>query len=135
MLNIEAEGNQYPCSSSKQETKPRDYNAVQKNRWTDEQLQKLVREDAHLQDVRNALVSAIEKARSRAVEVDQRPPPGLEELDENLSLPHIVNRSFHALSGKNRIWDSGASKGMTNTEDAVGVEIPGPRPKYQRVLE
>ena len=28
-----------------------------------------------------------------------------------------------------RIWGSGASKGMTNTEDAIGIEIPGPHTK------
>ena len=66
---------------------------------------------------------------SRAIEVDQRPPPGLEELDEELSLPHIVVRSYRSLAGKTRIWDSGALKGMTNTEDAIGIEIPGPHTK------
>ena len=112
VLNIEAVGNQYPCSSSKAETKLKDYDAVQKNRWTDEQLRKHVREEAHRQDVRNALVSAIEKARSRAIEVDQRPPPGLEELDEDVGLPNIVVGSYPLLAGMTRIWDSGASKGM-----------------------
>lgn len=83
--------------------------------------------EARRQETMNSKLHAIEKARSRAEYVGESGPPEIEHLDEDLLLPIVSeSRALAALLGKARIWDSGASKGMTDEETAVGVETIGP---------
>ena len=128
-LEIEATGNQSPCSFSAPEsakTKLRSDGTCKKH-WSIQELFDHVRSDAKVQGSSNAIMSAIEKAPGRALECGTSEPPGLDELDEDLSLPSIpATRSFSGATGRARVWDTGASKGMSKIAGAAGEEVPGP---------
>ena len=77
------------------------------------------------------MISAVEKARSRAASFGNSEPPSLKELSEELlmmSESESTARSLSAIEGVSRIWDT-ASKGMTRLEDAVSVKVVGPSTK------
>ena len=94
-----------------------------------------VRSDAKVQEKSNAIMCAIEKARGRALECGTSEPPGLEELDEDLSLTTIPpTRSLSGAAGRARIWDTGASKGMTNLPEQLEKRCQGHRRESQQAL-
>ena len=115
-LEIEAKGNQNPCSFSAPEsakTKLRSDGTCKKH-WSIQDLFDHVRSDAQVQETSNAIMRAIEKARGRELECGTSGPPEVDELDEDLSLPTApATRSFSGATGRARIWDTGASKGMS----------------------
>ena len=81
--------------------------------------------ETHRQDYMNSTLHAIEKARARANYVGESGPPEIEQLDENLQLVS-VSRGLVAELGVSRIWDSGASRGMSQEAGAVGEQVVGP---------
>ena len=127
---MEAVGAQRPCSIGmvNSKTKLRDEVAT-KRVWEMEELQAEMQSEQHLQGMRNSVMQAIEKARSQSQEVGTSEPLAIEELTEK---PQVPEQSFSAeLEGIGRasIWDSGASKGMTRFETAVGREVLGLSPR------
>ena len=128
-LEIEETGNQNPYyfgATVSAKTKLRSDGTCKKH-WSIQELFDHVRSDAKVQETSNAIMCAIEKARGRALECGTSEPPGLEELDEDLALTTIpAARSFSGSTGRAKIWDTGASKGMSKVAGATGEEVPGP---------
>ena len=81
----------------------------------------------HVQSMLNARLHALQKAKVKALKLGTSAPPEFDQLDENLMLvENYGQRALQARSAKRRIWDTGASKGMSHIDSAVGKEMPGP---------
>lgn len=125
---IEAVGNQSPFKTVAVNPGTKLKETVkQKQVLTAEATEADIDSKEYVQTSRNSVLHAIEKARARAREVGTLEPLALEELTEELELP---GRCFSAASpasgcGRARIWDTGASKGMTKIGDTLGVEVNG----------
>ena len=123
----------WPCSGSVDtETKLRDSDekSNQKPTWTMSQMKAYIKSEWHVQEKSNSIINAIEKARSRAASQQESEPPLLEDLTEELLMPEVAEaRSLSASESVSRIWDTGASKGMTQVGSTSGVKVPGPTTK------
>ncbi len=95
--------------------------------WTQEAMQVFVGSEARGQIVGNSKMYALEKARARANEVGTEPPPAADQLDQDLLLPKAQMRNFGGSEARARIWDTAASKGMTQIATAIGEEVKGPK--------
>ena len=114
---IEAEGKQHPTSSSKLETtaerKTKD-RWPDRQKWTIDEMQAKTETIEHTQTVLNSRLHALVKSKARAVKLGTSPPPEFDQLDEELQLVESAkHRSLHATGSRRRIWDTGASKGMS----------------------
>ena len=78
-------------------------------KWTTEQLQQEMTSTVSRQQMMNDKMDGIGKARALTIEIDTPQPPSLCDL-EDLMLP--VNALVGAESTM-RVWDSGATSGMT----------------------
>ena len=87
-------------------------------KWSIEELHNEMALPTQKQQRFNDKMDAIQKARLLCQELDTPEPPDISELDE-LALP-----SSHALVGRSscvRVWDSGATSGMTRPDSTDGA--------------
>ena len=96
-------------------------------RWTTEQLQQEMASTVSRQQIMNDKMDGIEKARALTIEIDTPQPPSLCDL-EDLMLP--VNALVGA-SSTMRVWDTGATNGMTKPGSTDGKVVTG---RWARVL-
>jgi hypothetical protein len=124
---IGAEGNQFPCRLQMKEETPdgKIQKVASSLSWSSIEMDHFIETETHRQDYMNSILHVIEKARARANYVGASGPPEIEQLDENLQLAS-VSRGLVAELGTSRIWDSGASRGMSQEAGAVGEQVVGP---------
>ena len=123
-IQIEAEGNGWPVSAAKENIKKGG-----KRTWTMQEMIDYNDSDIFRQTMFNSILHSIEKARARATSCGTSQPPLLDTLDDGLLLPPGAPQHVSAMVGKTRIWDTGASKGMTRLDEASGAIVQGPKTK------
>ena len=100
---------------------------LHEKQWTTEQLQQEMASTVSRQQMMNNKMDGIEKARALTIEIDTPQPPSLCDL-EDLMLP--VN-ALAGVESTMRVWDSGATSGMTKPGSTDGRVVTG---RWARVM-